>query len=463
VASIIYAFVFALFICSFLSIVSDRYSYSVYASSDPEDENGPKIVEDPNLKVELVLDLDLDHPTNMAFLGKDDIVVPEKDRGTVQRIVNGDMVEQPLLDVDVANQVERGLLGIAVAKHPSATYVFLYYTKSSDEKDGSDECESRNHCEIGQPIGHSLYRYELEDNKLINPKLLLDLPTNPGADHVGGVIMVGPDNNIYLVTGDGDSCQRGCNDGIKDSVINAQTANVNNGNAPEGRGGILRVTQDGQPVGKGILGDEYPLNLYYAYGIRNSFGMDFDPLTGNLWDTENGPGYGDEINLAEPGFNSGWYKAQAMWPVTSYEQLDPSPKERGYFGETELSENEISKRLIDFNGNGKYSNPELAWNITQGVTAIKFFNSDTLGEAYENDMFVGDVRSGNLYHFDLNEDRTQLELKGRLSDKVLNSIEELEETIFAKGFPSIVDIEISPDGYLYILTYGGSIYRIVKN
>ena len=41
-------------------------------------------------------------------------------------------------------------------------------------------------------------------------------------------------------------------------------------------------------------------------GIRNSFGMDFDPVTGNLWDTENGPTAGDEINLVYPGFNSGW-------------------------------------------------------------------------------------------------------------------------------------------------------------
>ena len=55
------------------------------------------------------------------------------------------------------------------------------------------------------------------------------------------------------------------------------------------------------------------MNLYYAYGLRNSFGMDFDPLTGNLWDTENGPEYGDEINLVEPGFNSGWNKVQGVW------------------------------------------------------------------------------------------------------------------------------------------------------
>ena len=74
----------------------------------------------------------------------------------------------------------------------------------------------------------------------------------------------------------------------------------------DGRAGILVVSQDGKPVGKGILGNSFPLNLYYAYGIRNSFGIDWDPITGYLWDSENGPHFGDELNLVEPGFNSGW-------------------------------------------------------------------------------------------------------------------------------------------------------------
>jgi aldose sugar dehydrogenase len=78
----------------------------------------------------------------------------------------------------------------------------------------------------------------------------------------------------------------------------------------DGRAGILWLTQDGYPVignngREGILGNEYPFNLYYAYGIRNSFGIDFDPVTGKLWDTENGPQFDDEINVVEPGFNSG--------------------------------------------------------------------------------------------------------------------------------------------------------------
>ncbi|MDQ2686120.1 MAG: glycosyltransferase family 39 protein, partial [Thermoproteota archaeon] len=71
-------------------------------------------VTDPNLKVEIVAS-DLQYPTTMAFVGKDDILVLEKMNGTIKRIVNGNLLDKPVLDVSVANKVERGLLGIDVA------------------------------------------------------------------------------------------------------------------------------------------------------------------------------------------------------------------------------------------------------------------------------------------------------------------------------------------------------------
>ncbi len=78
-------------------------------------------------------------------------------------------------------------------------------------------------------------------------------------------------------------------------------------------------------------------------------------------------------------------------------------------------------------------------------------------------MFVGDVKTGNLYHFDLNKKRTGLLLQGSLADKVVNTEEELDKLTFAKGFPTVVDVEVSPDGYLYILSYDGSIRKVVKD
>ncbi len=91
------------------------------------EQGKPKIL-DSHLKVEQVAG-GLDTPTTMAFLGPNDILVLEKDKGTVQRIVNGKMLGQPLLDVNVASSVERGMCGIAISKHDSKTYVFLYYTE----------------------------------------------------------------------------------------------------------------------------------------------------------------------------------------------------------------------------------------------------------------------------------------------------------------------------------------------
>jgi aldose sugar dehydrogenase len=386
------------------------------------DEEEPSI-KDPNLGVELVSSDALELPTSMAFLGPNDILVLEKEKGTVQRIVNGKLLPTPVLTVAVASQVERCMCGIAVSKSDSGTvYVFLYFTEADGSGGSSNE-----------PIGNRLYRYEWINNQLVNPVLLLDLPATPGPRHNGGVVRIGPDNNVYLVIGDVDGHQ-------------TQAQNQQSGGEPDGTSGILRVTQDGKPVGSsGILGDSYPLNLYYAYGIRNSFGFDFDPITGNIWDTENGPGYGDEINLVEPGFNSGWLEITGM----SSNADDFDPEDNG---------------LVSFDGKGEYSDPKFEWRDTLGPTAVKFLNSDKLGAEYGNDMFVGDIVNGRIYHFELNQDRTELILDGLLANKVAatESVTELEQIIFAEGFGGITDLEVGPDGYLYIVSLGqGAIYRIL--
>ena len=103
---------------------------------------------------------------------------------------------------------------------------------------------------------------------------------------------MGPDGNVYLTIGDlNPSNSKKFNGTVTQSTNQAEGINA------DGRAGILRVTKDGKPVNGGIFGSQNQTNKYFAYGIRNSFGMDFDPVTGNLWDTENGPQYGDEINL----------------------------------------------------------------------------------------------------------------------------------------------------------------------
>jgi glucose/arabinose dehydrogenase len=116
--------------------------------------------------------------------------------------------------------------------------------------------------------------------------------------------------------------------------------------------------------------------------------------------------------------------------------------------------------LEDFDGKVKYSDPEFTWNSSTGVTSIKFLDSDRLGKQYENDVFVADSY-GRINHFDLNENRTELDLKGPLSDKVGNSNLELRDLIFAQGFDTITDMEVGPDGYLYVLSYTGKIFKVI--
>jgi aldose sugar dehydrogenase len=395
---------------------------------------GQAVINDPQFKPELVF-RGLDFPTSMVFLETNDILVSEKNKGTIQRITDGQIQEKPLFDVPVASDGERGLLGVAVddeeIDNESPLYVFLYYTESATDNDGEDIAKQE------EPIGNRIYRYEFDNGELKYGKLLLDLPAGQPQNtipfHNGGKIIVGPDQNIYTVIGDLNSRR-------------TQSQNIQDGPEPDGTSIIYRITEDGKAVEGNPFEDIAGFDKYYAYGIRNSFGMDFDPLTGRLWDTENGPDYGDEINLVEPGFNSG---ALRIYGMSTKENYDPN-------------------NLVDFDGRGKYSDPEFVWEIPIGVTALKFLDSDKYGDEYENDMFVGDVNNGNIYRFELNEDRDNLFLHEELEDKVADSTDELDNVVFAHGFGGITDMEVGPDGYLYILTInsfqednGGSIYRIV--
>jgi aldose sugar dehydrogenase len=429
-----------------------------YYQEEYEGDDDNIIIEDNNMKAEVFAD-GLRFPTTMAFVGPNDLLVLEKQNGTVQRIINGKMLGKPLLDVNVANKLERGMLGIAVSQNSGSnrTYVFLYYTEAEKE-DGSDRCPQIIYCTLGDnPIGNRLYRYELVNNELVNPKLLLDLPYFPGPAHNGGAITIGPDNNVYVVIG--NLFVEQYNSGFEEDNL---VQNLINGKDPDGRGGVLRVSQDGQIVGgRGLLGDEHPLDVYYAYGIRNSFGIDFDPVSGQLWDTENGPDYGDEINIVEQGFNSGWAQVQGIWKP-KYDEIQGVK----YIVVGEEFLNSDSSNLVNFNGKGKYSQPEFIWKKPVGATALKFFNSDEYGVKYKNDLFVGDALHGNVYHFDLSEDRSELDLGEELDDKIADTEETGEDQIvFGRGFGVVSDLEVGPeDGYLYIVSHSnGKIYRITPN
>ena len=375
-------------------------------------------VNDVSLTVEQVAG-GLISPTTMAFLDEDTILVLEKDNGRVRMIEDGELQPEPLLDVAVANDGERGMLGTAVSReNDTTTYVFLYFTESGGGVDGDD-------MQGVPPAGNRLYRYELQGDQLVNPMLMLDLPALPGPRYNGGPVVIGPDNNVYVIIGD-----------VGGHTTMVQ--NFENGSEADGTSGILRIGKNGE-VPEPIIGTGAFGKYYFAYGMRSSYGMDFDPMTGVLWDTENGAPFVDEINLVDTGFNSGWKIVQGMVP--------PDYSLTG---------------LVMFNSESHYSNPEFTWTEPVDPTALEFLASSAFGEEYENDMFVGDISNGTIYRFELNENRSAFVLEGALDDTVANTPEEAENALFGTGVGSISDIKTGPDGYLYILSsVDGTLFRVV--
>jgi len=283
--------------------------------------------------------------------------------------------------------------------------------------------------EKDKELVNRLYRFELIEDELVNPNILFEMTSSRNAIHNGGKMVIGPDNNIYLTIGDIDG-------------RNTMAQNVLNGSLPDGSSGIIRITQNGSALDKGLIGNLDPLNKYYAYGIRNSFGIDFDQITSKIWITDNGPQYGDEMNLVEPGFNGGWKAVMGM----SYLSKD--------FNEDDL---------VDFDEVGKYYDPVFEWQISTGVTDLIFLKSDKLGKEYENDLFIGEVNEGYLYHFNLNQSRTGLLLNGSLADGIANNNVEKREAAIAQIDGGIIGLEVGPDGLLYIATTKGEILRLSQD
>jgi aldose sugar dehydrogenase len=385
-----------------------------------EDSSLPR-VNDANLRVEKVIE-GMASPTSMAFLDNDDLLILQKDNGIVRHVSNGTLQQGGVLSLPVDSERERGLLGIAVSNEADSSEtraVFLYYTESAQ----------------AGGIRNKVDRYDWTGSgNLSGGTPVLDLPGTPGPNHNGGKLIMGPDEMLYAVIGD----------------LNHQgkLQNFQDGNAPDDTSVILRVDHEGNAPDDGnnsILSDSDAqvsdsLRRYYAYGIRNSFGIAFDPVTGTLWDTENGSTEYDEINVVKPGFNSGW---------------------RSVMGPIERTDKTVDD-LVRFNGS-QYADPVFSWLVSEGITDIEFLNSTRLGDRYTNNIFVGNVNKGALYFFTVNDNRTGLIFDGSsgLADLIADNNAELTAVTLGTGFGEITDIETGPDGYLYILSLDGSLYRIV--
>jgi glucose/arabinose dehydrogenase len=121
-------------------------------------------------------------------------------------------------------------------------------------------------------------------------------------------------------------------------------------------------------------------------------------------------------------------------------------------------------------GNSHYSDPEFVWVNPIGITDITFLDSDRLGSKYANNMFVGDINNGYLYRFILNDLRNGIIVdKGfngniqALLDNEVDQPNESQPLVFGQGFGGITDIEVGTDGYLYVLSYSGSLHKVLPS
>jgi aldose sugar dehydrogenase len=367
-------------------------------------------------------------PTGIAFIpGSLDALAIEKASGQVRRVnAGGGAVSGNVLDLPVHSDSERGLLGIAFdPAFANNRSVYLYYSATST---GSDSTAG------GTWLENRLSRFTLNPGgtALTGETVLATFGSAAdgqaqGANHDGGPLVFGPDGFLYGVTGDLNRSQ--------------VEQNQNTGNSTF-VGGVYRVdkTTGAAAPGNPFSANANPdLHRWFAYGVRNSFGMAFDPVNGNLWDTENGPDVMDEINLVAPGFNSGW--SQIMGPDSRDAQNAPGD-------------------LVVLPGSS-YSDPEFSFASPIGITAIEFL-SDSFLDDYDDAVIVGNNNLGTMHVLRLNAARDGFVLSGGLTDLVADDEAERNALQFGSGFGPTTDLEVGPDGALYAVSYStGIIHRIV--
>jgi glucose/arabinose dehydrogenase len=485
---------------------------------------------DPSLGVSTVVG-GLNQPIAMAFIGPDDFLVTEKATGQVKRVTNG-VVTGVVLDLAVNSNSERGLLGIALhPRFPQLPYVYLFNTESST---GADTNVAANVPLLGNRVDRfwwdgstltfdrniiQLRAFQNDRNNVADPTL----PVLRG-NHNGGVLRFGPDRKLYIIIG--DTGRRGF---TQNNLAGPVPDDDFGGPEPDNAhltGVILRLNDDGSTPpdnpfykaarrrggndGKGDdrhtrngkdddedadpggvhagLSDAARRNTQrlFAYGVRTSFGMTFDPKRGDLWTTENGGRAFDEVNRVRPGFNGGW--VQIMGPASRVAEFKAIEVDAGFgangpaglqqmrFLPSSIADTpeEAKDRLFHI-PRSRATDPEFSWKQVVPPAALGFIDGNGLGAQYDGDLIVGSAvaratNAGHLYRFRLNGGRTHLKFDDPLlQDKVADNLAlddfttEGAEILFGSNFGIVTHLETGADGALYLVSpSGGSVRKISK-
>lgn len=432
---------------------------------------------DDDLAAELVTS-DLEQPSAIAFV-EDDMLVTEKTTGKV-RIIRGGEIVGDAIDLAVNYFDERGLLGIAVhPDFPTEPFVYLHWTWTG-EGEGDEQLLGADSDEptAVPTLGNRIDRFVWDDDALTFDRNLVEFPSNTldtdtsgnvRGNHDAGPLTFGPDGKLYTMMGDQN--------------LRGQLQNIADGPEADDEhlaGVILRLNDDGTipednpffDAGAetgGEIGEN--IQMIYAYGIRNSFGLAFEPGSGALWQTENGDDTWDEINVFDPAANSGWIQLQGPPErMADYRQMEIDTEDgldAPEFPPSMLAEDAEGAQAAMFTlPGGTYTAPVLSYLHPPALTAIGFVGDDSLGAASERTAWVGTVLTDSLLRYPLASDGRSLQLEGDLADGVDDNsskgdLGESEVYVVGTGFGTVTDIQQGADGALYIVSISnGSVHRI---
>jgi aldose sugar dehydrogenase len=320
------------------------------------------------------------HPWSLAFLPNGDLLVTERN-GRLRMVRDGRLDPEPIAGVPPVHSVR--LSGfMEILPHPEfARNQIVYLTYTKDVADNM--------------VSTTLARARLDGHKLVDVKDILICDPWAGDGGSGSRLAFGQDGMLYMTTG------------------------ASNGNAAqEGtslRGKILRLRDDGTPApGNPFAGKAGYKAEIYSMGHRNSLGLAFNPVTGDLWNNENGPYGGDEINIIKPGANYGW-------PKVSFGRDYAGPK------------------IVSF-AEGMVQ-PIVFWAPSIAPSGMAFYTGDRFPD-WKNNVLVGAMLGGAVQGV------------GHLERIVFNENwdETSRQSLLTEMKQRIRDVRQGPDGLVYVLT-----------
>jgi glucose/arabinose dehydrogenase len=325
----------------------------------------------------------LELPWDLAFLPNGDMLVTERTAMRLRVVQSGTLVAQPIAGLPEGMSAGGGGGLMAVAVHPrfaETGWVYLTYTKPAD----------RGRRGLG------LARGRLDGMALKDVRELFTVDEEGGGPPPGLPLVFAPDGYLYFFVG-------GANDMI-----------AQRGDSYYGK--VLRFNDDGSVPRNPFAGRDDVAKEIFTIGHRNGVGFAIHPTTGAVWQNENGPYGGDEVNVLKPGANYGW-------PLVSYG--------REYSG-APVSD----KRTLE-----DAEDPVLFWVPSIAISGMTFYTGDRF-PAWRGNLFVGGLqygrmpRTGQMHRVAFNEQGQEVR----------------REAFFVELRQRIRDVTQGPDGLLYVLT-----------